>query len=63
MFNAVAMIGPETLPIVLVIVLLLFGANKVPELMRGIGQGVGELQRHKDELMNSVQDAMKDKDA
>lgn len=40
-----AMIGPETIPIVLVIVLLLFGGKKIPELMRGVGQGVGELQK------------------
>jgi sec-independent protein translocase protein TatA len=61
--NTVAMIGPETLPIVLIMVLLLFGANKVPELMRGIGQGVGELQRHRDELMRTVQDAVNDKES
>lgn len=56
----VAMIGPETLPIVLVVVLLLFGANKIPELMRGIGQGVGELQKHRDDLMNTIKEAGKD---
>ncbi len=45
MINMLAWIGPETLPIVLVVVLLLFGGKKIPELMRGVGQGVGELQK------------------
>jgi sec-independent protein translocase protein TatA len=58
-----AMIGPETLPIILVVVLLLFGANKIPELMRGIGQGVGELQKHRDDMMKTIQDATKENDA
>lgn len=36
---------PTHLLILLVIVLLLFGGKKIPELMRGVGQGVGELQK------------------
>ena len=63
MLNTLAMIGPETLPIVFVIILLLFGADKIPELMRGVGKGVGEMQRHKEELMKSLQDVTKDHDA
>ncbi|MEQ1822187.1 MAG: twin-arginine translocase TatA/TatE family subunit [Fimbriimonadaceae bacterium] len=31
--------------IILVIVLLLFGGKKIPELLRGVGKGVGELQK------------------
>jgi len=36
--------GQEWL-IVLVIILVLFGGAKIPQLMRGVGQGVGELQK------------------
>ncbi len=36
--------GLEWIPIVLV-VLLLFGVNKVPQLMRGFGQGVREFKK------------------
>jgi len=36
--------GPE-LWIVLAIVLILFGGKKIPELLRGVGKGVGELQK------------------
>ena len=37
--------APSHLIVLLVIVLLLFGGKKIPELMRGVGQGVGELQK------------------
>jgi sec-independent protein translocase protein TatA len=36
--------GPE-LWIILAIVLILFGGKKIPELLRGVGKGVGELQK------------------
>lgn len=36
--------GGELIVIVLVIVLL-FGATKIPQLMRGMGQGIGEFKK------------------
>lgn len=36
---------PTHLLILALVVLLLFGGKKIPELMRGVGQGVGELQK------------------
>ena len=41
-------IGPLGLPeliIILVIVLLLFGSTKIPQIMRGMGQGIGEFKK------------------
>ena len=35
-------IGFNEILIILVIILLLFGAKKIPELMRGVGKGVRE---------------------
>jgi sec-independent protein translocase protein TatA len=37
--------SPIHLIIILVIVLLLFGAKRVPELARGLGEGVREFRR------------------
>lgn len=37
-------LGPTELIIALVIILLLFGAKKVPELARGLGTGVKEFR-------------------
>ena len=37
--------GPQELVIILFIVLLLFGAKKLPELARGLGQGIREFKK------------------
>jgi sec-independent protein translocase protein TatA len=49
MLNNLAFIGVQEGMIVLVVVLVLFGGKKIPELLRGVGQGVGELQKGLDE--------------
>ena len=36
--------GPQELVIILVIVLIVFGATRVPQLMRGLGQGIKEFK-------------------
>ncbi len=45
--------GPDLL-IILVIVLLLFGAKKLPELAKGMGQAVREFTKAKDEFEREV---------
>ncbi|WP_343486893.1 twin-arginine translocase TatA/TatE family subunit [Allomuricauda sp. d1] len=37
-------IGPWQIVLVVVIVLLLFGGKKIPELMRGLGSGIKEFK-------------------
>lgn len=37
-------IGPMQIVLVVVIVLLLFGGKKIPELMRGLGSGIKEFK-------------------
>ena len=44
---------PETL-FILVVVILLFGAKKLPELARGIGQSLGEFKKARDEFEREV---------
>ncbi|OQX80277.1 MAG: Sec-independent protein translocase TatA [Bacteroidetes bacterium 4484_276] len=36
--------GPMEIIMILVIVLLLFGGKKIPELMRGLGKGIKEFK-------------------
>lgn len=50
-----AMGGTEWLLIALVI-LLLFGGKKIPELMRGLGKGLGEFKKGKDEGNDNKED-------
>ncbi len=38
------MFGPTEIIIIVLIVVLLFGGRKIPELMRGIGQGMKEFK-------------------
>ena len=41
--------GPQELIIILIIVLVLFGAKKLPELARGLGQGIREFKKASNE--------------
>lgn len=38
------MVGPWQIAIIFIIVLLLFGGKKIPELMKGIGRGIKEFK-------------------
>lgn len=38
------MIGPWQIALIVIIVLLLFGGKKIPELMRGLGSGIKEFK-------------------
>lgn len=44
LFIIAGFIGPHEIIIVLIIVLLLFGGRKIPELMKGLGKGMKEFK-------------------
>ena len=48
--------GPDLI-VILLIVLVLFGAKKLPELARGMGQAVKEFQKAKDEFNDELHKA------
>ncbi len=50
--------GPTEIIVILVIVLLLFGGRKIPELMKGLGKGIKEFKdaSQGDESDNKVQE-------
>ena len=50
--------GPEVLVIVGLIVLL-FGAKKIPELMRGLGSGIKEFKKAAEDVAEPLEDAKK----
>ena len=50
--------GPDLI-VILLIVLVLFGAKKLPELARGMGQAVKEFQKAKDEFNDELHKAGK----
>jgi sec-independent protein translocase protein TatA len=47
MLNALAMMGlsPGELLIIVGVIVLLFGAAKIPQLMRSMGQGINEFKK------------------
>lgn len=50
--------GPELI-LILVVVLLLFGGKKIPELARGIGKGIREFNQAKASIQQEIDDGMK----
>ena len=48
--------GPEMI-IILAIVILLFGANKLPELARSSGEAMGEFKKGREEIETQIREA------
>ena len=59
MFLLFSLGGPEIIGIILV-VLLLFGGKKIPELMRGLGRGIREFNSAKANIETEIKDSMKE---
>jgi sec-independent protein translocase protein TatA len=52
-------VGPTELIVVLVIVLVLFGGKKLPDLARSLGRSLGEFKKGKDEGEQLANDKVK----
>lgn len=44
LFNLPLMIGAPQIILIVIVILLLFGGRKIPELMRGLGSGIKEFK-------------------
>jgi sec-independent protein translocase protein TatA len=49
-------IGPWQIALIVIVVLLLFGGKKIPELMRGLGSGIKEFKDASKEEEESTED-------
>ncbi len=58
--NLLGALGTNEIVIILVIVLLLFGGRKIPELMRGLGKGVREFNDAKTNVRREIEDNAND---
>lgn len=47
-------IGVPEILIVLLVILLFFGAKRIPELARGIGQGINEFKKASDDIKKEI---------
>lgn len=48
--------------LLVVLVVLLFGGKKIPELAKGLGKGIREFNDAKDGIKNEIENGSKDKD-
>lgn len=55
-----AMLGGWEIVLILAVVLILFGAKKLPELARGLGQGIKEFKKATREVTDEIQNATDD---
>lgn len=55
-------LGFNEIAIILLIVLLLFGGRKIPELMRGLGKGIREFNDAKNSVRKEIEEGINEKD-
>ena len=55
--------GATEVIIIVAAVLILFGAKKIPEFMKGLGTGVKEFKKATREVTEEIQNAAEDKSA
>jgi sec-independent protein translocase protein TatA len=55
-------IGVQEILLILLIVLLLFGAKKLPEVGRGLGKGIREFKKASRDLTDSISAEEKEKE-
>ena len=48
--------GPQEIILIFIIVILLFGANKIPELARSLGKAAGEFKKGKSDIEAELSD-------
>lgn len=47
--------------IIILVVILLFGAKRIPELARGLGRGIREFKDATKEIQEDLEEGLKDK--
>lgn len=53
-------LGTSEVLVILVVVLLLFGAKRIPELAKGLGKGIREFKDATKEIKNDIEKAAND---
>jgi sec-independent protein translocase protein TatA len=50
-------IGPQEWIVIILVIVLLFGARKIPEIMRGLGTGIREFKEASSKAMSEIEQA------
>ena len=54
-------IGPTEIILLVAVVLIFFGVKKIPELMRGLGNGIREFNEAKNNVKTEIEKGIKEK--
>jgi sec-independent protein translocase protein TatA len=55
--DLLGVLGTNEIIIILIIVLLMFGGRKIPELMKGLGKGVREFNDAKSNVKKEIEES------
>ncbi|MCU0444911.1 MAG: twin-arginine translocase TatA/TatE family subunit [Microscillaceae bacterium] len=55
-------LGGQEMLFIMLILLLFFGARKIPELARGLGRGIREFKDATKEVKNQIEEGIKEDD-
>ncbi len=53
-------LGTPEILILLILALILFGAKRLPEIGKGLGQGIREFKKSASEIKNDIEGSLKD---
>lgn len=56
-------LGGWEILLILLVLLIFFGAKKIPELAKGLGKGIKEFKNATNEIKEEIEDGVKDLDA
>ena len=62
-FFPLGVVGPWRIVIIALVILLLFGGKKIPELMRGLGKGMKSFKEGMNEVEKQIGDIESDMNA
>jgi sec-independent protein translocase protein TatA len=58
--GTIIMIGGQEIFLVMIVALVLFGADKIPDLAKGLGKGMREFKKASDDIMAEINNSTKD---
>ena len=62
-FFPLGVVGPWQVVIIALVILLLFGGKKIPELMKGLGKGMKSFKQGMNEVEKQIEDIDNDMNA
>ena len=62
-FFPLGVVGPWQVVIIALVILLLFGGKKIPELMHGLGKGMKSFKQGMNEVKKQIEDVDRDLNA